>query len=91
MPQQERRWLIRFVRRDGPGPGHYWARFTSEEGLTPGAEWEEFAFMFTAPPRQGAAVARQVIGQGKMTTTELFERVCCLGSADFAHMRAVGQ
>lgn len=77
---KSRRWLVKFVRREGPE--FYRARVTSFECLTPGASWEEFAFMFRAPERMGPWIVRQVIRESAgrpMTSTELFNKVCALG------------
>jgi hypothetical protein len=74
--------------RDSEGRAQYWAKLVSEEITTPGASWEETTFGFTAAKGSGPSIVRQVIKQGPMTSVEVFERCCCIGSPDFAQIHA---
>jgi hypothetical protein len=88
-----RRWGINHVRREPVGLrgrlAFYHVRLTSDEDYNADQrEWEVHTFMFSAPAGQGPAILRRVVAAGRLTSSEVFDRACSLGSPDFAQQRA---
>ena len=91
---KKERWLlshdvIRNMNDSEPGKQGYWVRLITEGCMTPGSPWEVLSFSFMAPVGNGAKIVRRVLNNcGPMTSVEVFERVSCLGDADFAQLLA---